>query len=98
MPQLSHEQRQRLFNYFAEAHDLLLLEDDFRMIDDLICSQHDGKPLVSGSLDLLAQLLSREMAKMDNAKTTDDIGKARMNMNAVLLVQELISKSFASDR
>lgn len=53
---------------------------------------------VSGSLELLAQLLSREMAKMDNAKTTDDIDKARMNMNAILLVQELISKSFASDR
>lgn len=76
MPQLSHEQRQRLFNYFAEAHDLLLLEDDFRMIDDLICSQHDGKPIVSGSLpvDLLrkayhagmVEAIKRKCAEEDN--------------------------------
>lgn len=52
MPQLNHEQRQRLFNYFSEAHDLLLLEDDFRMIDDLICSQNSVKLPVSGALPL----------------------------------------------
>jgi hypothetical protein len=50
MPHLSHEQRQRLFNYFAEAHDLLLPEDDFKMIDDMVFSQNSGHPLVSGSL------------------------------------------------
>jgi hypothetical protein len=56
MNHLTKDKRQELFNYFAENHDLMLMEDDFIMINDLICSE--ALPIVT-----FGQLVKSWLAK-----------------------------------
>lgn len=49
MKKLSHFQKQLLFSYFGDKHNINLSKDDFKHIDDVICSQNSGNAIVSGA-------------------------------------------------
>ena len=60
MKKLSHFQKQLLFSYFGDKHNINLSKDDFKHIDDVICSQNSGNAIVSGALPPVEQNLLDE--------------------------------------
>lgn len=61
-------------------------------------SQHDGKPIVSGSLELLALLLKKEQELHDKTEHYSVQVSTTRKIEAIQMVQEMISDYVANDR
>lgn len=60
---LSQEKRQILFNHFMDAHEAMLMEDDFRVIESII-------PVQQGEFTEASMITAMKFAR-DNPSMTD---------------------------
>ncbi len=68
------------------------------VLDEYSRSQNSGKPIVSGSLELLQLLLNKEQELHDKTEHRSVLASTSQKIQAIQMVQDMISDYVANDR